>query len=854
MELMLSLVDDEGGTLIFVTHSREVSGPGGRRVAPARRLAEPPTPRSGHPPPHPSMMRRYFVNCHGRPPARRRRQPVPSDPCGRGPSGSPRCCPSRSSTATRSPLSRAASGRSAARRTSACWATGRAFPRLSTRARFATAGVQAAWPLWRAAVALPEKPRVGCGGRRRGAHARPHRGGFLHPGRHPLAGRAHRPGGGPQPARLGGPDARCWRSRRAGASATFVTVSLGSRVVRLTIGALVDFHARQPAGQPQAGGHGHRPGPGPVRRCRRHPPDRRQARRRRRPRRGARPPAREPRTRRCGSRRRNSERPRPRACWRRSSSISPPSASSACSSACSSCTAAPRRPWCGGAKSSACCARWAPRNRQVFALIMTEVAPAREPGRGGLGVALGYGVAQANVRLVSATLSNLYLLEEISRLEMTTGLYAARLRHRRRGRRGRGAASRPRRGAPGYPSPCCRPSPCTKRWATWRRGCSAWAWRCRWPPLCGTVVHGRHWQHAGFVLAVVLLVTLPLLTPLLVRGLCARIPVRGFGLGYSLKGLGVRLQTTSVAVASLAVAVSMLVGVTLMIGSFRQTLSVSIGTSIRADVYISPASWRGTGRDGGLEPDVMAILTRHPAVRAVDHLRRFHGYTGDRRIIISGVAMNLPEGHGRFPLMPGALPEPYRAARERGGVFLGETLARRAGMWVGDTLAASHARRRPALSRRGRVCRLQHRRRRHRHGPAHLGKGVRRRPGEQHRPVSPTRLRHRRRGDGAADLPVPHAPGGAQQPAPAGRSHRHLRPDVRGDPPAAAHEPAHRRLRHCPHAAGDGARAGAGTGAVPFARRAGGGSSSPCSWARASAWASWAWPWAAPAGCCWPGC
>ena len=199
-------------------------------------------------------------------------------------------------------------------------------------------------------------------------------------------------------------------------------------------------------------------------------------------------------------------------------------------------------------------------------------------------------------------------------------------------------------------------------------------------------VHGRHWQHAGFVLAVVLLVTLPLLTPLLVRSLCARIPVRGFGLGYSLKGLGLRLQTTSVAVASLAVAVSMLVGVTLMIGSFRQTLSVSIGTSIRADVYISPASWRGTGRDGGLEPDVMDILTGHPAVRAVDHLRRFHGYTGDRRIIISGVAMNLPEGHGRFPLMPGALPEPYRAARERDGVFLGETLARRAGVWVGDTL------------------------------------------------------------------------------------------------------------------------------------------------------------------------
>ena len=315
---------------------------------------------------------------------------------------------------------------------------------------------------------------------------------------------------------------------------------------------------------------------------------------------------------------------------------------------------------------------------------MTEVALLGSLGAAA-GVALGYGVAQANVRLVSATLSNLYLLEEISRLDMTPGLYLL------------GFAI----GVGGAVVGALLPALDVARRDT-RALLSAFTLHETVGnlaprlfglgvalPLAAALwygVHGRHWQHAGFVLAVVLLVTLPLLTPLLVRGLCARIPVRGFGLGYSLKGLGVRLQTTSVAVASLAVAVSMLVGVTLMIGSFRQTLSVSIGTSIRADVYISPASWRGTGRDGGLEPDVMAILTGHPAVRAVDHLRRFHGYTGDRRIIISGVAMNLPEGHGRFPLMPGALPEPYRAARERDGVFLGETLARRAGIWVGDTL------------------------------------------------------------------------------------------------------------------------------------------------------------------------
>ena len=62
--------------------------------------------------------------------------------------------------------------------------------------------------------------------------------------------------------------------------------------------------------------------------------------------------------------------------------------------------------------------------RQVFALIITEVGLL-----GGLGAALGLplgyvGGRRHHVRVVSATLSNLYLLEEIARLEMTTWLYA----------------------------------------------------------------------------------------------------------------------------------------------------------------------------------------------------------------------------------------------------------------------------------------------------------------------------------------------------------------------------------------------------------------------------------------------
>jgi putative ABC transport system permease protein len=162
--------------------------------------------------------------------------------------------------------------------------------------------------------------------------------------------------------------------------------------------------------------------------------------------------------------------------------------------------------------------------------------------------------------------------------------------------------------------------------------------------------------------------------------------VKRFGLGYSLKGLAVRLQTTSVTVASLAVAVSMLIGITLMIDSFRRTLEVWIGTSIQADIYVSPTSWRGKSSEGNLAPEVIATLSRHAGVRTVDRLRAFRAYTGDRRIGIAGVDMQIKGGTARFPLLNGDPQVAYRQVLEAGGVFIGETLARQVGLWTGDDL------------------------------------------------------------------------------------------------------------------------------------------------------------------------
>jgi len=200
---------------------------------------------------------------------------------------------------------------------------------------------------------------------------------------------------------------------------------------------------------------------------------------------------------------------------------------------------------------------------------------------------------------------------------------------------------------------------------------------------------GRLWQPAGFVLAVALLLAVPLATPWLVHRAAGRLRIRRFGLAYSLRSLATRLQTTSFAASSLAIAVAMLVGITVMVASFRRTLNAWVSSTLRADVYVTTRSWRGAGPEGTLDSALADAIAAMPGVRYVDRLRGFQAWTGERRIDLSGVDFGLPEGEARFPLVAGTTAEALRAVRDSGAVIISEPLARKAHLWPGDSLAVS---------------------------------------------------------------------------------------------------------------------------------------------------------------------
>lgn len=320
---------------------------------------------------------------------------------------------------------------------------------------------------------------------------------------------------------------------------------------------------------------------------------------------------------------------------------------------------------------------------QVLAVILFEIALLGAVGVAA-GLPLGYWVAAANVDAVSATISNLYLLDEIETLELpptlfllavVIGIGGALL-----------AALQPalemsRRN----PSALLTPFTLHERLKTAAgplfisgvvllSACTVWF-----------VFVGYSWRPAGFALAVCLMVGLSLLTPFAIDVLTRSVRVGRLGFAYSLKTLGARLQTTAVAVAALAVAVSMLVGITLMVGSFRRTVDVWISTTVRADVYVSPESWARSGGSAQLDNQLVDELIALPGVVAVDRLRSLHPTIEGRRIFLAGVDLSLPL-EDRFSLLTGEEGAAAVAARDRGGALVSEPLSRRVGVSVGDTL------------------------------------------------------------------------------------------------------------------------------------------------------------------------
>jgi putative ABC transport system permease protein len=139
------------------------------------------------------------------------------------------------------------------------------------------------------------------------------------------------------------------------------------------------------------------------------------------------------------------------------------------------------------------------------------------------------------------------------------------------------------------------------------------------------------------------------------------------------------LSRTAIAIAALMIAVSVTIGVSLMVSSFRYTVVAWLAQTVQGDVYISPPSATATANSATIDPAADAIVRGWPGVARVDTLRSVTVDSPDGPVQLAAVD-NPGLGDERIFLAADGTPEQVWAAMQAGAVIVSEPYANRVGL------------------------------------------------------------------------------------------------------------------------------------------------------------------------------
>ena len=143
----------------------------------------------------------------------------------------------------------------------------------------------------------------------------------------------------------------------------------------------------------------------------------------------------------------------------------------------------------------------------------------------------------------------------------------------------------------------------------------------------------------------------------------------------------------SVSVAALAVSLSMLTSIAIMIGSFRETVQYWVRQTLRADLYLAPATRSNILSEATLSPEVVRQVSLNSNVAAVDRFVSFGiSYRGRRVVLGSGDFPVLLEHGGLLFKAPRQGRAAVSAAIGEDAAIVSESFALRHKKAVGDRL------------------------------------------------------------------------------------------------------------------------------------------------------------------------
>jgi putative ABC transport system permease protein len=149
------------------------------------------------------------------------------------------------------------------------------------------------------------------------------------------------------------------------------------------------------------------------------------------------------------------------------------------------------------------------------------------------------------------------------------------------------------------------------------------------------------------------------------------------------------LSRTAVAIAALMVSVSVIIGVGVMIGSFRTTVEQWLEDVLQADIFISPPSLTSNQVLTTLDQTVVTQMQGFPGISKVATTRAVEvsAFLGENTtpVRLQAISEDLAQADRRYAAAVGDWQATWQAV-EAGGVVINEPMANRLDLRLGDQL------------------------------------------------------------------------------------------------------------------------------------------------------------------------
>lgn len=194
----------------------------------------------------------------------------------------------------------------------------------------------------------------------------------------------------------------------------------------------------------------------------------------------------------------------------------------------------------------------------------------------------------------------------------------------------------------------------------------------------------------GYLAAITLALAFSLVTPAVAYAALGAVSplLRRFGLLPAIAARNIRasMSRTGVALAALAVALSMSVAMGTMVGAFRGQMVGWIQETVVADIYISPATAMVSRTDARLSDELVERLARREGVRATDTLRGLELEADGVLTFCAGIELDVYRMRTLPEVLDGPSPEEFLDLVENGQAGITESLARKTGRGPGDEI------------------------------------------------------------------------------------------------------------------------------------------------------------------------